>query len=68
MRARTIVPLLSKSANYREWETRQDGERYTIVDDNDTWSLLRCLGDVWIDAPPGWTVDTFLCRYQLVLG
>ena len=62
-----IVPLYASSANYREWETTQDGITYTIVEDNGTWTLLRCPAEgIWVVDSTG--VDSFLAQHNLVLG
>lgn len=65
---RTVVPLYSSAyCGYREWETVQEGTRYTIVENKGVWSVLRFVDGCWVDAPEESAVDAFLARYNLVL-
>jgi len=62
-----VVPLDSASANYREWLVTIGWTQFCIVDDNDTWVLLR-LDDSgsWQDTEQD--VEGFLADFRLILA
>jgi len=64
----TVVPLLSESAGYRDWEARVDEGTYTVVDENGEWVLLHLQGNEWVGVGDDRRVTAFLRQHGLVLG
>ena len=67
----TYVPLMNSSGGYREWEVVKNGERYCIVDEENTWTLLKLYGllcnNDWRDIGYDTDIDAFLEQHNLKL-
>jgi hypothetical protein len=65
---KSVVLLHSESGTYREWEVTIARERYCIVDEDGTWTLLRYdpVTRQWLERSQ--SVDTFLILYRLILA
>jgi hypothetical protein len=64
-----VIPLDAESANYREWLVTIGGTtQFCIIDDHDTWTLLRYARgtEQWVDTSID--VDTFLTSHRLILA
>jgi hypothetical protein len=62
-----VIQLDAESANYREWLVRIGWTLFCIVDDNDTWTLLRQGEDkTWLDTEQD--VQGFLEDFKLMLS
>jgi hypothetical protein len=66
---KTVIPLDAESANYREWLVTCGNERYCIVDECGTWTLMHWREDrrqAWADCLQ--TVESFLQQHALILA
>ena len=66
-----IVPLYSGTNHaYKEWECEVNGTCFCVVQEDDTWTVLRKYGtgqsSFWSDIPI--PVDVFLAQHKLVLA
>jgi hypothetical protein len=66
---KTVIPLDSESANYREWLVTIGGvTQFCLIQDQEEWTLMRYARgtEQWVETNVD--VDTFLTSHRLILA